>query len=750
MTISTTQNQVIHTGDGVSLAFAYPFPFIASTDLKVYLAGVLQASGYSVAGISPLGGSGTFASGTVTFLVPPPIGQAVLIYCDPDLLQSTSLPPNDSLPAKTLEKMADKLTLLIQRIYSKFGNAITFPVGETTNGVLPPANVRANQLAGFDSAGNVTAIAAAAQSATALTLSLASTAAPGVDGPSMVGFKGPEANEVAKTVYLNLIEVKRVSRWGVDPANSAAANRAALQNAINSGTKRELVFNEGAYQLNDLCTVPNGSIVYLTGQGSGVTRLVQTDLTKGLIKFDLNFAQGGGVRGLTLTSNVAVGANGSTGVALQVVKANDQFMCRDFEVVSFDKCLRVDSSFQPSFKDFRLLYFGSYGVYFSPYTGAGTDTAGTRWSNGKISNFGYTGVSPENSLGIWMEQGSGEFFDTIDIQQVGLPVLVAPPASSFARFLKFKTVLADTAYFEGWTLDGTNAPLLNVRMLDCYAAGAGGGANRPVGSTRGAGLLTKGANLDDLIWIGGELRDNDVGGWDHQGGTNCRLIDASVSRNSRRVGFDNTYPGVRVRAGVSEWAVKGCRIGNFSLGVFNVSQAEGIVVDVGASANFQITDNDLRNPGAGKQQVSNGSTNSNWIIRDNLPVSTAGVNQDRGSSYSGSSVGTVPANTTRYLTQGGQQASENDAFVVAGQPGVARQFIAQVDTAPGAGQSFAYTVRLNGANTGMGGSISGAGAFQIVLTQAFNIAAGDTISIQLLTSTTAAAARHRFVLNVDS
>lgn len=158
MTIATSANSISYTGDGVSLAFAFPYPFITTADLKVYVAGVLQTVGYSVSGTASVTGSGTFASGTVTFVAAPASLAAVLIYCDPDLLQSTSLPPNDPFPSKTVERMIDKLTLLIQRLVAKFGNAITFPPGDTASGVLGNVVARASRILGFDALGNVTTV----------------------------------------------------------------------------------------------------------------------------------------------------------------------------------------------------------------------------------------------------------------------------------------------------------------------------------------------------------------------------------------------------------------------------------------------------------------------------------------------------------------------------------------------------------------------------------------------------------------
>lgn len=154
MTIATSANSATYTGDGVSVAFAFPYPFIVAADLKVYVAGVLQSTGYSVAGSVPITGSGTFSSGTVTFTVAPAAAASVLIYCDPDLLQSTSLPPNDPFPSKTVEKMVDKVTLLVQRLQAKFGNAFRAPEGDMGTFITGTAASRAGTVYGFDAAGN--------------------------------------------------------------------------------------------------------------------------------------------------------------------------------------------------------------------------------------------------------------------------------------------------------------------------------------------------------------------------------------------------------------------------------------------------------------------------------------------------------------------------------------------------------------------------------------------------------------------
>jgi hypothetical protein len=248
MTISTTQNQITYTGDAVTLAFSFPYPFITTADIKVYVDGVQVVVGFTVSGTSPVGGSGTFSSGTVTFVAAPANGATVLLFCDPDLLQSTSLPPNDPFPSKTVEKMADKLTLLIQRLKTAFGNAITFPPGEIVDGVLPDAATRASKALTFDASGNVQLVAPADGTATALALLLAASA-----GSSLVGFINSGVGGVARTLEGKSRDIFDARDYGAAPGASTAANRAALQLTITAaaayvaatGNTAEVIIRDG-------------------------------------------------------------------------------------------------------------------------------------------------------------------------------------------------------------------------------------------------------------------------------------------------------------------------------------------------------------------------------------------------------------------------------------------------------------------------------------------------------------------------
>lgn len=143
MTVSTTSNRKNYTGDGVSTVFAFPYKFITTSDIYVYLAGVLQVSGYTVGAPSDTGAN-------ITFSIAPVSLAAVTILSDPARIQSTSLPSTGPFPAKTVETMADKLTLLVQRLYDLVSRSFVLADGDssTASTILPTPS--ANQLIGWN------------------------------------------------------------------------------------------------------------------------------------------------------------------------------------------------------------------------------------------------------------------------------------------------------------------------------------------------------------------------------------------------------------------------------------------------------------------------------------------------------------------------------------------------------------------------------------------------------------------------
>lgn len=114
MTISTTSNRIAYTGNGVTTTFAFPYPYIISADLKVYVNSILMVLNVNYTIVDPDANPSTGTN--IVFSSAPANAVSVVIFCDPDLLQSSDLPTNGSFPSQTVESMSDKLTLIAQRL----------------------------------------------------------------------------------------------------------------------------------------------------------------------------------------------------------------------------------------------------------------------------------------------------------------------------------------------------------------------------------------------------------------------------------------------------------------------------------------------------------------------------------------------------------------------------------------------------------------------------------------------------------
>lgn len=109
--------------------------------------------------------------------------------------------------------------------------------------------------------------------------------------------------------------------------------------------------------------------------------------------------------------------------------------------------------------------------------------------------------------------------------------------------------------------------------------------------------------------------------------------------------------------------------------------------------------------------------------------------------YSGT-LAALGAGTTSYLGPLGASATDDLGFV-ADRAGVIYGIIAQCSAAPGASQSFTYTVMLNGVAQTVAATISGAAAFQGTGGNYAFFTAGQYISIRAVTSGGAAVTKHR-------
>ena len=115
MTVSTITNKVSYTGNGIAVSFAIPFPFLEREHLKVwqFLNNIqTQRTDWTVSG------------GNMVFETAPANGARIIIMREVPLTQETDYRENEILPAETLERNFDKLTMQVQQLAEESGRSV--------------------------------------------------------------------------------------------------------------------------------------------------------------------------------------------------------------------------------------------------------------------------------------------------------------------------------------------------------------------------------------------------------------------------------------------------------------------------------------------------------------------------------------------------------------------------------------------------------------------------------------------------
>ena len=170
MTIASTNNRNIYSGNGATTSFGFAYPFFDASDLLVFLVETDRAShaidtssialngggayGYIVTGPQDAA-TGEYLSGaTLKFKTAPPVGYQVVLLRAVPQAQVLTLRDNAKFPAKSVEASLDRLTLLAQDLAGASPQSLQAPNYETPNFVLPNADGRRNCILRFDANGD--------------------------------------------------------------------------------------------------------------------------------------------------------------------------------------------------------------------------------------------------------------------------------------------------------------------------------------------------------------------------------------------------------------------------------------------------------------------------------------------------------------------------------------------------------------------------------------------------------------------
>jgi hypothetical protein len=228
MTVGASYAPQIYMGDGTTTAFPAPWPCTAPADLvvttTVAATGVKTVlalnSGYTVSGTTDTQ-TGNLDSATVTFVTAPSAGVLVTIERATPATQPTSFPNAGPLPSGALEAALDRVSLVVQQALASIAQALRFPTSDPALAALPPAALRALGYLMFDVGGNPVIGAGLSNVPVSLAMQPVVTAATTGSARKLLG---------APTGVYSVQD----PAYGAAPGNSAAANTAAIQAAINA------------------------------------------------------------------------------------------------------------------------------------------------------------------------------------------------------------------------------------------------------------------------------------------------------------------------------------------------------------------------------------------------------------------------------------------------------------------------------------------------------------------------------------
>lgn len=258
--VQTPINSYIYAG---SPSFVYSFQLLQATDLLVTVDGVVKTLGvdYTVAGV------GVQAGGTIAYLGAITVGQLVSLSRQTTLGRSTDYQTLGDFLAGTINNDFDRLWMALQERVTNDARSVRAPAGETF-ATLPAASARAGFLLGFDGAGGLALIAAAAQSAAALALSLLGNA-----GSTLVSFLQAGAGAVLRSVQDKLRD--RVSAFDfMTPVQIADVTAGTLTQDVTAAlvamfaVSQDVYLPPGKYKCSSTITVDGKNGLKIRGAGA--------------------------------------------------------------------------------------------------------------------------------------------------------------------------------------------------------------------------------------------------------------------------------------------------------------------------------------------------------------------------------------------------------------------------------------------------------------------------------------------------
>ena len=297
MTVSSSVNKVIYSGNSATVLFPVNYYFLENSHLKVILRAAdgtetVQAltTNYTVTG------AGNPAGGSITMLVAPVTGTTLTIVRNVPATQETDYLANDPFPAESHERALDKLTMLTQENEEIAGRSIQIPQTDpvSTNTILPASTSRASRLMGFSSNGSVSVSGSTIAQVDAAVATITTIASAPSGNSAGISHIAAGTGAVTTTVQTKLREIASVKDYGA-VGDGVADDTTAFQNAPNgayvpNGTYlvSSDITQKGFYRTGNATTTGAGDVVFVNSN-TQLDRLYAQTLPIGTVSPPVQF-----------------------------------------------------------------------------------------------------------------------------------------------------------------------------------------------------------------------------------------------------------------------------------------------------------------------------------------------------------------------------------------------------------------------------------------------------------------------------
>jgi hypothetical protein len=240
-----------------------------------------------------------------------------------------------------------------------------------------------------------------------------------------------------------------------------------------------------------------------------------------------------------------------------------------------------------------------HGLFIDNDLGQGFDWYITDciFDNPEVTNIG---------SGIHWNGGETLVVNGADVLRFSTGLYINPTDGRESRFAFLNGLIADTNSDNNVHISNTGSGnTVGITFSNCWSGTAvnyGVLIDRP-----GSGIV------QGVRWVGGKVFHNGLAGFRLAGGQDVHISDCDIIGNSQT--SVASRHGVEVGSGISEFSVKGCRIG----GGFGQGDTQGYAIhlDAGSSDHYIIVNNDCHGNN-NTPKIDDNGTGTNKVVANNL------------------------------------------------------------------------------------------------------------------------------------